>query len=273
MDLVPALSMVADPVKQATYVQQLARRLRLDRAGEETVLRALRRSRGRPAASETPREQGGPRDSREEFCLALLMRYPSLSERGRALTAEVFSLVENREVFRAWREAIMERERGSARTGQGKEGEIANHDSAPDGDLAASVRSGLPEELPPHLDRVLSRPAPPYSLAEAEKALDYCVRGIERRKLELRKQASSLALADIEERLGAARLAEQAMATLDGAPVGSSEDEPVSEGVTLLVEDVEMGRRLHRHWLESVRQEENAGPPSGDRVEEDRQAP
>ena len=46
-ELAPVLEGLSDPVAQATYVQRLARALELDTAGEEAVLRSLRRRRGR----------------------------------------------------------------------------------------------------------------------------------------------------------------------------------------------------------------------------------
>ena len=261
-ELVPLLETVPDPVKQATYVQQLARRLRLDRAGEETVLRALRRPRGGSRAAERPREEGGgPREPREEFSLALLLRYPSLRQRGLALEAEVFSLVENRELFAAWRQAVRDAGSEGADAGGGKP-EVS--DGGPQSELAAAVRSVLPEELASHLDRVLARATPPYSPAEAERALENCLWGMEQRKLELRKQASSLALAETEERLGPGPLVEQARAVLDGVSPLHSDGDPVSEGAALLVEDAEAGQRLHRRRSDAARLTEAPGRKDGD---------
>ena len=272
-ELVPELEMVADPVKQAAYVQQLARRLRLDRAGEETVLRAIRRSRGGTRPPERPKEQSSPRELREEFCLALLLRYPSLRGRGLDLDGELFSLAENREVFAAWRAAASEggwEAEGvdgteEAETASGGPGSFSRHVEA--------VRSRLPEELASHLDRVLSRPTPPYSAGEAGKALDNCLWGIEQRKLELRKQASSLALAETEERLGPARLVEGARAILEGASPAPSEGDPVSQGAALLVQDAEEGRRLHGRRLDTLRPVQPSGSPPVDETGGSEQGP
>jgi DNA primase len=243
MELVPVLEGLTDPVAQATYVQRLARALELDRAGEETVLRALRR-RGRraPAAAEEPESQPAlrpvPREPREEYLLTLLLSHPVLRGQGQALSPDVFSLSENRQLFEAWRIAA----------GQKAE------------DVMEEIRRLLPEELHGHLENVLARNIPPFQAEEAGKALEDCIWRMEQRKLELEKLASSLALAESEQEVGPARLAELARSIQEGTLPSSQETDSTLEAATALVEDTEAGIRVHRRPLERDRNKAREQP-------------
>ena len=246
MELVPVLEGLADPVAQATYVQRLARVLELDTAGEETVLRALRR-RGRhaPAAAEEPGSQPAlrpaPREPREEYLLALLLLHPVLRGQGQALLPDLFSLSENRQLFEAWRVAA------------GQEAE----------DAMEEIRRLLPEELHGHLENVLARRIPPFQAGEAERALADCIWRMEQRKLELEKLASSLALAESEQEVGSARLAELARSIQEGTLSSSQEADSTFEAATALVEDTEAGIRVHRRPLERDRNKTSEQPAQG----------
>jgi len=243
MELVPVLEGLTDPVVQATYVQRLARVLELDTAGEETVLRALRR-RGRraPAAAEEPGSQPAlrpaPREPREEYLLALLLLHPVLRGQGQAISPDLFSLSENRQLFEAWRVAA------------GQEAE----------DVMEEIRRLLPEELHGHLENVLARRIPPFQAGEAERALEDCIWRMEQRKLELEKLASSLALAESEQEVGPARLAELAMSIQEGTLPSSQEADSTLEAATALVEDTEAGIRVHRRPLERDRNKTREQP-------------
>jgi DNA primase len=243
MELVPVLEGLTDPVAQATYVQRLARALELDTAGEETVLRALRR-RGRraPAAAEDtgsePALRPAPREPREEYLLALLLRYPALRGQGQALSPDLFSLSENRQLFEAWRMAA------------GQEVE----------DAMEETRRLLPEELHGHLESVLARDIPPFQAGEAERALEDCIWRMEQRKLELEKLASSLALAESEQEVGPARLAKLARSIQEGTLPSSQEADSTLEAATALVEDTEAGIRVHRRPLERDRSKTREQP-------------
>jgi DNA primase len=236
MELVPVLQGLSDPVTQATYVQRLARALELDTAGEETVLRALRR-RGRRATAiaEEPGDEAplraARREPREEYLLALLLRHSALREKGEHLAPDFFSLSENHQLFEAWRAA------------SGTEAD----------DLVEQTRQLLPEELHGHLENVLARKVPPFQVAEAERALEDCVWRLEQRKLELEKLASSLALAESEEEIGPARLAELAKSVQEGTLPPSQEADSALDAATTLVKDTEAGIRVHRRPLERSR--------------------
>jgi DNA primase len=243
MELVPVLEGLMDPVVQATYVQRLARALELDTAGEETVLRALRR-RGRraPAAAEDtgsqPALRPAPREPREEYLLTLLLRYPVLRGQGEALSPDLFSLSENRQLFEVWRKAA------------GQELE----------DVLEEIRRLLPEELHGHLENVLAREIPPFQAEEAGKALEDCIWRMEQRKLELEKLASSLALAESEQEVGPARLAGLARSIQEGTLPSSQEADSTLEAATALVEDTEAGIRVHRRPLERDRDKTREQP-------------
>jgi DNA primase len=243
MELVPVLEGLTDPVAQATYVQRLARALELDTAGEETVLRALRR-RGRraPAAAEDvgspPALRPAPREPREEYLLGLLLRYPVLRGQGEALSADLFSLSENRQLFEAWR------------TAAGQEAE----------DVMEEVRRLLPDELHGQLENVLAREMPPFRDEEAAKALEDCIWRMEQRKLELEKLASSLALAESEQEVGPARLAGLARSIQEGKLPSRQEADPTFEAATALIEDTEAGIRVHRRPLERDRDKTRQQP-------------
>jgi DNA primase len=243
MELVPVLEGLTDPVTQATYVQRLARALELDTSGEETVLRALRR-RGRraPAAAEEPASEPAlrpvPREPREEYLLALLLRYPVLRVEGQGLSPELFSMSENRQLFEAWRLA------------GGREGE----------DAMEEVRRLLPEELHGHLENVLARRMPPFQAGEVEKALEDCTWRMEQRKLELEKLASSLALAESEQEVGPARLAEVARSIQEGTLPSRQEAESTLEAAAAFIEDTKAGIRVHRRPLERDRNKTRQQP-------------
>jgi DNA primase len=243
MELVPVLEGLTDPVTQATYVQRLARALELDLAGEETELRALRR-RGRHTTAKTeepgaePLMRQVPREPREEYLLTLLFLYPTLRARGAALSSDLFSLTENRELFEAWQ---------AVPPGEPEE-------------VAEAVRPLVPDELRGNLESVLTHKIPPFQPAEAEKALEDCIWRIEQRKLELGKLASSQALAKSEQEVGAARLLELARSVQEGALSPSQEADLALDAASVLAEDTEAGIRVHRRPLERARKKTKGQP-------------
>jgi DNA primase len=247
-ELLPLVGAIADQVVQAHYVQRLARLVQVD---EDTLRRQLRRrTYDRPPTSmspagtpgEEPSESGGPapttagavepqpvlREPREEYCLALLLRYPDLREEGLAADDDLFSLTENRQVLQAWRRT-------------------------PD---PAGLRATLPEELHEQLDRIREKTIPSFDRNEAERALANCLWGIEQRRLETEKQASTFALADSQDKIGPTRLIELATTTSADreeqppALTPEIEEEVAREAADLLTEDTEAGQRVHRRILE-----------------------
>jgi len=104
--LSPIFDEIEDPVQQSHYVRQLARELKLEESEMKAALRKLRGNRKRLQPTE-PREQS--RLARqlvsnpiEEYCLALLLRYPELRQPAQELLPEHFEYTENRELFVKW---------------------------------------------------------------------------------------------------------------------------------------------------------------------------
>jgi DNA primase len=226
-ELLPLVGLIADRIVQAHYLQRLARLAQVREAELQSALGGLLRqpTKRRPmvtAAPVAPAAKAHPGDSREEFCLALLLRYPELREDGLALSPELFWHTENRQVLEAWL--------GSAEMEE----------------LAQVV----PEELEAHLQRVSSVDLPPYEPTEARAALRDCVGRLKQRELEAIKQASSAALAarEAEDRTTEEELAMAAAAWQAGAVPSdvTPESAPAESPVAALLRDTEMGLRLHQ---------------------------
>lgn len=235
-ELLPVVRLIEEPVYRAHYVQRLAR---LAQVAEDVLRSELRK---RPATM--PRGDRGmtsePVDAvrlrgepGEEFCLALLLRSPELRAEGMDLSPELFLLEEHRAVFRAWREA-------------------------PE---VESIRQAIPQELHPQLARIMERDLPALERTQLHDALRDCVARIEFRRLSAAKQAraASLAEPELQEYMSAAvdeafvlEKARTAGAQDRAPPFGS--ESATSELASRLMEDSEIGRRLHRS---------SSGPRSG----------
>ena len=224
-ELLPIVRLIEEPVYRAHYIQRLAR---LAQVGEDVVGAELRQAparSGRRAA--TPQAEPGPsdrarREPGEEYCLALLLRYPELRPEGDALSPEVFLLAEHRAIFAAWREAS-DRE---------------------------SLLRALPEELHPQIERIAEKELPYLEGSQLGEAFKDCVHRIEFRRLSAAKQASTAALAEPDAQEGMDAVAEKARvvweagADRERAPV-AEDDKRAWELAVAVVEDMEAGRRLH----------------------------
>jgi len=109
--LLPITAEIKDPVRQAHYLQKLAR---LVGVTEHTLEAALSRMKPAPVRRRTlePKPAAATRalrplvsSPREEYCLALLLQYPELKSSQQDLSPEYFESSENREIFTAWQEA------------------------------------------------------------------------------------------------------------------------------------------------------------------------
>jgi DNA primase len=107
--LLPLIRTMADSVQRAHYVQDLARRLRID---ERTLLDmarnaepAARGARGRPAVTAPAASKAVERLGLEDFCLAMLLRHPDelAAIEPLGLIADDFMQSENRQIFEALR--------------------------------------------------------------------------------------------------------------------------------------------------------------------------
>jgi hypothetical protein len=208
-EYVPLLTAVADPVVRAHYLQRLSR---LAQVSEADLSFAARSRPRRPA----PFEAGGAGasapaagDPREEFLLALLLRYTQLRSEGLEVPEDLLWESENRAVLSAWRES----------------------------EELEAVKAGLPLELHAYVERLTQRRIPSFDLKEAREALRDCLRLLEQRRLRAEKQAASALLAAREEETGPSALVE-AMGVND-------ESDELREMVGLQVRDLEAGLRLH----------------------------
>jgi hypothetical protein len=155
--------------------------------------------------------------------LALLLRHPELRPQGQDIALETFLLSEHRAIHDAWRQTS---------------------------DLE-EVREALDEDMTPQLDRILARDLPTLEGTELREALADCVRRIEWRRLSAAKRASTAALTEPTAQPYMSAAVEEAITLQANEPTApgtmpSSSDAKTLELAASLVEDQEMGRRLHR---------------------------
>lgn len=102
--LLPLISQIKEPVRKGHYFQKLARLTGASESALQDELTKLQS--GRKAATAKNEKSMSPQKSsfgnpREEFCLALLLRYPDLKEQSECVLPEYFDTSENREIFLA----------------------------------------------------------------------------------------------------------------------------------------------------------------------------
>jgi len=109
--LLPIIAEMRDTVRQAHYLQKLARLVEVSQHSLEAALGRIKSSQGKRQAKEPSRERvthavhpllSSPV---EEYCLALLLQHPELKGRNEGLSPEYFENSENREIFTAWQQA------------------------------------------------------------------------------------------------------------------------------------------------------------------------
>jgi DNA primase len=104
--LLPLIEEIKDPLRQAQYMQKLARGLKLKESDVKGALGRLRANQKRPQPNK-PIEQSRlayqlVSSPVEEYCLALLLQYPELRQQAQELSPNHFDHTENREVFVKW---------------------------------------------------------------------------------------------------------------------------------------------------------------------------
>ncbi|MCH8025892.1 MAG: toprim domain-containing protein, partial [Chloroflexi bacterium] len=222
-ELLPVVRLIDEPVFRAHYVQRLARLAQVD---EEAVRGELRRKSARTARRDATDEPAAAqplrREPAEEFCLALVLRHPELRHEGSDLSPELFLLGEHRAILSAWIETP----------------EIE------------SLRQALSTPLHEQLDRILARDLPVLEGAQLRAAFHDCIRRIEVRRLSAAKRASAAALTDPDVQQYMTAAVEQAIALQSTEPpepaLSSERDKRAAELAASLIEDTEMGRRLHQ---------------------------
>ena len=136
--LLPIVAEMKDTVRQAHYLQKLARLVKVSQHSLDATLGRIKPSRGKRQAKEPGQERitqaRRPLLSSpvEEYCLALLLQHPELKSRNEGLSPEYFENSENREIFTAWQQA-----------------------NAP-----SSLKDGLDSAIWEHLDSLITRNLP-----------------------------------------------------------------------------------------------------------------
>ena len=238
-ELLPLLTAIGDRIVQAHYLQRLARLAQVRESALHQMLIRQGRKQGRRAEAAAPAEAMAAvrplRDAREEYLLALLLRYPELQADGLALSPDLLWYSENRQLLQAWQRS-------------------------PD---LEEMRQAVAAELQEHLQRIAATNVPPFDQQGAKDALYDCLRRLEQRDLEAIAQANSAALAAREAEDGPASIEElevAAQALRSGSPpeeIGSGE---ASQMAALLLKDTEIGIRLHRSSrIETDDEEDFAG--------------
>ena len=107
--LLPIVAAINDPIRQAHYLQKLAAMVKVDMNTIKASLSRLKPTTSRrktlmskPAVTKPLRPMAS--NSREEYCLSLLLQYPELRSQQPDLSPEYFESSENREIFNAWQE-------------------------------------------------------------------------------------------------------------------------------------------------------------------------
>ncbi len=102
--LLPIIAEIKDPVRQAHYLQKLARLVKVSERSIEAALSRVKLSQGRPKAKESPTLHPLLSNRLEEYCLALLLQHPELKQSDQVPSPEYFQDSENREIFIAWQQ-------------------------------------------------------------------------------------------------------------------------------------------------------------------------
>jgi len=109
--LLPIVAEMKDTVRQAHYLQKLARLVKVSQDSLEAALGRIKPSRGKRQAKKSSQERVTQAlhpllsSPVEEYCLALLLQHPELKGRNEELLPEYFENSENREIFTAWQQA------------------------------------------------------------------------------------------------------------------------------------------------------------------------
>ncbi len=235
-EVLPVINEVTDPVLQAHYLQRLSR---LARTNEDTLRRQFpRRSRAaqrgapeQPASSTgTPAKPLRPLSApREEFCLALLFRVPELADLavGAAdLTEDLFSLSENRELFRRW-----------------QKGE-------PPAEESDSEDPWVLEQYA----KILATRIPMLETSQAGEAFLDCVARLRTARMKFAKEASAMALAEAESGASPGQVASIARARLEAGESKEADLDIQAETLaSQLLQDMEAGLLFHRREIEGSR--------------------
>ena len=161
--LLPVIAGMKDIVRQAHYLQKLARLVKVSEKNLEVAMNRTKTAQN--GRAKKPDQESGQKagssvqrlflPSRlEEDCLALLLHYPELKNKSDALLLEYFQNSENREIFTAWQQS----------------------------DDLSSLEGKLDITIHPHLDILINKNIPATS-ANMEKRYNDYVRSLKLRFL------------------------------------------------------------------------------------------
>jgi len=144
--LLPIIAEIKDMVRQAHYLQKLARLVKVSERNLEAALGKIRASQVRGKVKEPLPKSVTRRLSPllsspvEEGCLAWLLQHPELKTHCQGLLAEYFENSENHEIFLAWQQI----------------------------DNLSSLKETLDAAVHEHLDSLVTKSLPPTTQAERE---------------------------------------------------------------------------------------------------------
>jgi DNA primase len=149
-ELLKIIAEIKDPVRQAHYLQKLARLVKVSERNLEATMSRIRASQGRGKVVKEPQLKSVTRGLHpllsspiEEECLAWLLQYPELKTHCQSLLAEYFENSENREIFLDWQKV---------------------------NDIKL-LRQNLDTAIHEHLDYLLAKSLPPTSPTERENVI------------------------------------------------------------------------------------------------------
>jgi DNA primase len=174
--LLPLIAEIKHPVRQAHYLQRLARVVAVD---EQTLVTALglfkqkalgpRRETKSPSPSKLVSHLSTG-DSLAEYCLYLLFTYPDLRSHASDIRVDFFLNTEDREIFLAWQNTT-------------------------DVD---SLRQELDISLQGHLNALMSKATPPLHGEAQERALRECVNRLRVRWLKDLEAKGRILISELE---------------------------------------------------------------------------
>ena len=185
----PLIAAVQDAPQQDYYFQKLAESLGvttetlLASVGRPTVARRPRATQGRQQAEGATAERTATaspfarleHDPVEEYCLALLMRYPDLEEYAESLTADHFWRHENREIFGKYREFRKDSE-----------------DAAPEDAAWEDAPLGVKE----HVEALRQKAMPQMDFLKRQRAITDVVGRLQKRSLRRLKSEEQIRFAE-----------------------------------------------------------------------------
>ncbi|MBM4446835.1 MAG: DNA primase [Chloroflexi bacterium] len=171
--LLPLLFEMKDPLRQAHYVERLARLLKIDEHDLRDAWKKFRADEQKRRATKNMRAYTPvvpaitSSSPLEQYCLALLLQYPELKSEAKELSPNHFENTENRELFVKWQQS----------------------------DDLASLKNSIDSTLQEHLESLLAKTLPPPFLkeneAERRETFNDCINLLQKnmlKNLEAKKQ-------------------------------------------------------------------------------------